>query len=62
MLTPMRLILLPQGFVAGLVVHVIVRDSPVLALVARYGLVFVIVGFGVEGDDVPGVEEAGDIA
>lgn len=39
----MRLVLLSQGFVAGLVVHVVVRDSPVLTLVVGYGLVFIIV-------------------
>lgn len=62
MLAPVRLILLPQCFVTGLVVHIVVRDSPVLTLVAGYGLVFIIVGFRVEGDDVPGVEEAWDVA
>ena len=62
MLAPLRLVLLPQGFVAGLVVHIVVRDSPVLALVVGYGLVFILVGFGVEGDDVPGVKEARDVA
>lgn len=59
---PVRL--LPQRFffaTAGLVVHIVVRDAPVLALVVGYGFVFV-VGFGVEGDDVPGVKKAGDIA
>lgn len=53
---------LPQRFAIGLLVHIVVRDAPVLALVVGYGLVFVVVGFGVEGDDVPGVEEAGDVA
>lgn len=43
-------------------VHVVVRHPPILALVVGYGLVFVVVGFGVEGDDVPGVQEAGDVA
>lgn len=62
MLAPVRLILLPQRFATGLVVHIVVCDPPVLALVVGYGLVFIIVGFGVEGDDVPGVKEAGDVA
>ena len=62
MLAPVRLVLLAQGFATGLVIHIVVRDSPVLALVVGYGLIFVIVGFGVEGDDVPGVKEAGDVA
>lgn len=62
MLAPVRLILLPQGFVTGLVVHIVVSNPAVLALVVRYGLVFVVVGFGVEGDDVPSVKEAGDVA
>lgn len=56
------MLLLPQRLAAGLVVHIIVRDPAVLALVVGYGLVFVVVGFGVEGDDVPGVQEAGDVA
>ena len=43
-------------------IDVIVRDPAVLALVVGHGLVLVVVGFGVEGDDVPGVEEAGDVA
>ena len=43
-------------------VHIIVRDSAVLALVVGYGLVLIVVGLGVEGDDVPGVEEAGNVA
>ena len=43
MLALVRLILLPQGFVAGLVVHIVVRDSPVLALVMGYGFVFIFV-------------------
>ena len=43
MLTLVRLILLPEGFVAGLVIHVVVRDSPVLTLVVGYGFVFIIV-------------------
>lgn len=55
MLAPGRLILLPQRFVAGLMVHIVVSDPPVLALVVGYGLVFVVIGFGVEGDDVPSV-------
>ena len=54
--------LLPQRFAVGRLVHIVIRDTAVLALVVGYGLVFVIVGFGVEGDDVPGVEEAGDVA
>ena len=43
MLALVRLILLPEGFVARLVVHIVVRDSPVLALVVGYGFVFIIV-------------------
>ena len=43
-------------------VHIVIRDPPIFALVVGYGLVFVVVGFRVEGDDVPGVEEAGDVA
>lgn len=43
MLALVRLILLPRGFVAGLVVHIVVRDSPVLALVMGYGFVFIVV-------------------
>ena len=43
-------------------VHIVVSDSSILAPVAGNGLVFVIVGFRVEGDDVPGVQEAGDVA
>lgn len=43
-------------------VHVVVRDPPVLALVVGYGLVFVVVGFRVQRDDVPGVEEARDVS
>ena len=43
-------------------VHIVVGDSAVLALVVGYGLVFVVVRFGVERDDVPSVEEAGDVA
>ena len=43
MLALMRLILLPKGFVAGLVIDVVVRDSPVLALVMGYGFVFILV-------------------
>ena len=62
MLATVRLILLPWRFVAGLVVHIVVSDPSVLALVIGYGLVFIVVGFGVEGDDVPGVDEAGDVA
>ena len=59
--------LLPQPLAAGLVVHIVVRDAAALAPVAGgYGVVsvvvVVVVGFGVEGDDVPGVEEAGDVA
>ena len=61
--------LLPQPFVAGLVVHIVVRDAAATALApvaGRYGVVsvvvVVVVGFRVEGDDVPGVEEAGDVA
>ena len=61
-LAPVRLILLPQRFAAGLVVHIVVCDSPILALVVGYGLVLIIVGFRVEGDDVPGVDEAWDVA
>ena len=62
MLTVVWLILLPQRFAAGLVVHIVICDSPVLALVARYGLIFVIVGLGVKGDDVPGVDETWEVA
>ena len=36
-------------------VNIIVGDSSVLALVARYGLVFVVTRFWVEGDDVPSI-------
>ena len=43
MLAFVRLTLLPQGFVAGLVVHIVVRYSPVLALVMGYGFVLIIV-------------------
>ena len=43
MLALVRLILLPQGFVAGLVIHIVVRNSPVLALVMGYGFVFIVV-------------------
>ena len=62
MLAPGWLILLPQRFVAGLLVHIVVSDPPVLALVIGYVLVFVVVGFRVEGDDVPSVQEAGNVA
>ena len=62
MLATVRLVLLPQRFVTGLVVHIVVRDSSVLALVVRYGLVFIIVGFRVEGDNVPGMKEAWNVA
>ena len=62
MLAAMRLILLPQGFITRLVVHVVIRDAAILALVVGDGLVFVVVGFRVEGDDIPGVEETGDVA
>lgn len=62
MLAPMRLILLPQTFVTGLVVHIVACDSPVLALVVGYGLVFMFVGFRIEGDDIPGVKEAWNVA
>ena len=70
--------LLPQTFAAGLMVHVVVGDAAAaaaatataLALVAGghdvvsvvVAVAVVVVGFGVEGDDVPGVEEAGDVA
>ena len=43
-------------------VHIVVCDPSVLALVVGYGLVFVVVGFRVEGDDVPSVKEAWDVA
>ena len=43
MLALVRLILLTQGFVAGLVVHIVVRNSPVLALVMGYVFVFIFV-------------------
>ena len=62
LLASMRLILLPRGFVTGLVVHIVIRDPPVFAPVVGYSLVLVVVRFRVEGDDVPGVEEAGDVA
>lgn len=62
MLATVWLILLPRRFVAGLVVHIVVSDPSVLTLVIGYGLVFIVVGFGVEGDDVPGVDQAGDVA
>ena len=61
MLAPLRLVLLPQRFAARLVVHIVVRDPAVLALIIRNGLIFVVVGFGVERDDVPGVKEPGYI-
>ena len=56
------LVLLPRALAIGLMVHIVIGDAAVLALVVGHGLVLVIVGFGVEGDDVPGVEEAGDVA
>ena len=71
LLAPAPLLLMPQrccffatGLLLLLVVDVVIRDAaPVLALVGGDGLVFVVVvGFRVEGDDVPGVEEAGDVA
>ena len=43
MLALVRLILLSRGFVAGLMIHVVVRDSPVLTLVTGYGFVFIVV-------------------
>ena len=49
-------------------VHIVVRDAAATALAPVTGghgvvsVVVVVVGFGVEGDDVPGVEEAGDVA
>lgn len=61
-LASLRLILLPQRFATGLVVHIVVSDSSILAPVAGNGLVFVFVGFRVEGDDVPGMQQAGDVA
>lgn len=62
MLAPLRLILLPRRFAAGLVVHIVVSNPAVLALVVGYGLVFIVVGFGIERDDIPGVKEAWDVA
>lgn len=44
-------------------IDVVIRDTPVLTLVVGKGSVFVVVvGLWVERDDVPGVEEAGDVA
>ena len=49
-------------------VHIVVRDAAATALAPVAGghgvvsVVVVVVGFGVEGDDVPGVEEAGYVA
>ena len=43
-------------------VHIVVSDSSILALIVGNALVFVIVGFGVEGDDVPGMQQAGNVA
>ena len=43
-------------------VYIVVRNSPILAPVVGNTLVFVIVGFGVEGNDVPGMQQAGNVA
>ena len=50
-----RRTLLPQRISTGSVVNVIICDSSIFTRVARYCLIFIVAGFWIKRDNVPGV-------
>ena len=43
-------------------VDIVVCDSPVFALILGYGFVLVVAGLRIQRDNVPGMDEAGNVA
>ena len=54
--------LLSQGFTTLPVVDIIICNPSIFALVMGNGLIFIVARFGVQGDDVPGVDEPRKVA